>query len=179
MNRTLIKISIIISVIYLVYLILDHNDCLRCLKLYFLSPLTFIDNYKCIDKTLNRTVVNIFTTPEKLSTIYPTLNSILDQTQRIDMIYVSIAGDSEIDSQDVEKLEKICVLIKTTEKNIQPLILREGDSKTLIININEIKMYDKKFIENCVNKTGNCKGGELSYNQDSNFMIYKNMYITL
>lgn len=178
MNRTLIKISIIISVIYLVYLILDHNDCLRCLKLYFLSPSTFIDNYKCIDKTLNKTVVNIFTTPEKLSTIYPTLNSILDQTQRIDMIYVSIVGDSEIDSQDVEKLEKICVLIKTPEKIIQPLILREGDSKTLIININEMKMYDKKFIENCVNKTGNCKD-DSSYNQDGNFMIYKNMYITL
>jgi hypothetical protein len=181
-KQTLIKISIVLSVLYLIYLVLDYNDCLRCIKMYVYKPSMLIDNYKCIDKTLSRTVVNIFSSVSDIKNIYPTLNSILDQTKRIDMIYVTIFdGDiSEIDPVDIKKLEKIVVLIKSGSKNnVQSLILREGDINTLIININNNKIYDKTFIEDCVNKTGNCENEQNSETSSENYMIYKNKYINL
>ena len=176
-KKTLIKISIALSVLYLIYLVLDYNDCLRCIKMYVYTPSMLIDNYKCIDKTLTRTVVNIFSKSSDIKTVYPTLNSILDQTRRIDMIYVTIDTDgSDIYPSDIKKLEEIAVLIKSGAKNnIQPLILREGDINTLIININNHKIYDKTFIEGCVNKTGNCGNEQDTLeNLSENYMIYKN-----
>ena len=177
-KKTLIKVSLVLSVLYLIYLVVDYNDWLRCIKMHVYTPSMFIDNYKCVDKTLSRTVVNIFTTISDIKSIYPTLNSILDQTRRIDMIYVTIISnkDEELDSSDIKKLEEVAVLIKTsTVSNIQPLILREGDINTLIININDNhKIYDKTFIEECVNKTGNC-GKENEQEVDTtnkNYMMY-------
>ena len=50
----------------------------------------YINNYKNLKKIKNNVILSFTTTPEKIEKIRPMLNSILDQTIRVDKIVLNI-----------------------------------------------------------------------------------------
>lgn len=170
MNRTIIIVSLVLSVISLIIILLDYFGLLRYGSLYMNSSEKYIENYSKLDKANinHRTVVSLTTTPENIDKIHPVLNSLLDQTVKVDQITLNIPKDKEYIIPPVYK--KMINIFKSGKdygagQVYVPTLLREGEKETEIICVSDSYIYGKDFIESIVslsskymNSAVECKG---------------------
>lgn len=120
-------------------------------------------NYRQVKKTSpDRVVVTLSTSPENIHDVRATLNSILDQTERVDQIALNLP--IELDYDIPYDYNSICNIFRVGKDygvvtGLTPTLLREKSSDTIIILINDDKVYHKNFIETMVrasNTSRNC-----------------------
>lgn len=151
------KIITILLALLIIIFIFSYFNIFRYLSLHIRSPDPLISNYSNLPKASDeRVVISFTTTPDNISKIQPMLNSILDQTVKVDQIALNIPYKYENRDYDIPKKYEDIVNIFRTNKNYKeglkyiPTLLREKDSKTIIIYLDDNQIYDKHLIENLV-----------------------------
>lgn len=151
-TSTLILISTIFSFIYV---ILDFYGIIRYILLHVLKPSKYIPSYRSLDSgSSDRVVISIATTPERISKITPVINSLLDQTVKVDIITLNVPyGDYVLP----KGLEDAVMLYKSKDYGkltaVTPVIAREGERDTNIIVLEDDVIYGKDFIETLLNES--------------------------
>ena len=168
-KKTIIIISIISVTISMIYLLLQYFGLLRYVGLYLFSSENYIKNYKNLDKIdqSNRTVISLTTTPEKMKKITPVISSLLDQTVRVDSIYITVPRGSQYKLP--KNLKDVVTVFRTKQykDDLSPILstlMREGEFNTQIIVLGDSTIYGKDFIERMIDES----------NKEPNKIIYVN-----
>jgi hypothetical protein len=163
MDKKKIIILTIISIILSVIMILvSYFGIIRYFTLHIKSSEGFINNYKNLDRAdKSRVVISFTTTPDNISKIKPMLNSILDQTVRVDQIALNIPYKYKGKNYEIPKEYEKILSIFRFEKDYEdcakyiPTLLREGEVGTKIIYLDDNQIYGKDFIEFLVEESNN------------------------
>ena len=150
--RIILTITILTLIIYYS---MTYFGLYRYIMMHNLSFKDLADNYKNLTNADNVKVILSFTAqPEEIENITPFINSLLDQTVKINQIAFNIPADKEY---KIDPLLKSVVNVFKCGKDydeankIVPTLLREGESDAKIIILNPNYVYGKDFIENVVN----------------------------
>jgi len=155
---------VIITVISLIIAFLSFFGIFRYFNLHFKKSENFINNYKNLDKPKNNSkiTISIGTTGKRLKNIRPMLNSILDQTVKVDEIFINIPECSY--EYEIPNDYKSIFTILPCGKNYGiatkfiPTLLREDNADTKIIFLDDNYIYGKDFIETLINESNSFDG---------------------
>jgi hypothetical protein len=133
------------------------------------STESYAKNYIKLDKASDKKVViSLTTTPEGTKKLKPVINSLLDQTVRVDEIAISVpyGKDYDIpkDIQNVVQVYRYSLDYGNSGKLI-PVILREGEKDTKIIIVDDDMIYGKDFVETMVASSEENKNKAICVNE--------------
>ena len=142
-------ITTVISVLMMVVMYFGY---LRYAQLHIYSVESYAKNYSKLPRAVedNKVVVSFSATPEQVKKLKPLVNSLLDQTVKVDQIGVSVPSGS-----GVKIPEKYDIVLNTfrcgkdygeCNKTI-PVLLRERDGDTIVIIVKNGYVYGKDMIE--------------------------------
>lgn len=157
-KRTVLILSLIFSVLALIYMIAVQYGLDRYTFLHAYNSEGYINNYHSLPKADKESRVIIhFTAPaDRLDKIKPFLNSLLDQTVKVDEIAVSIPY------KHIGKLPNECKKALNIygfskgygeKTKVIPALLREKESDTKIIVVEPNVVYGKDFVDEIVEKS--------------------------
>jgi hypothetical protein len=98
----------------------------------------------------HRVVVSMWVDKNDVNTVDKTLESILKQDVKVDMIYINLSPDTTLHKNCIANK---CSIISKSKVNYSPLdvpyptLVREKDGRTVIIEIRPGDEYDSDFIE--------------------------------
>jgi hypothetical protein len=145
---------LILSVSSLIYIIADYYGYIRYHKLHMEESDVYIKKYTNLSKACKDRVVICFSVSiQNISRIDPFLNSILDQSVRVDEIML-ITAYSDI-SKISEKYKKVCSVQgynKNYDNNAGLIcsVLTEPDAHTKIIIVSPETVYPPDFVQTLV-----------------------------
>jgi F0F1-type ATP synthase delta subunit len=152
-----ITLFLILTIIPLIITILYYFGIFRYFSIHHNSTEKYINNYKNLNKASeNKVVISFTTTPKKINKIKHMINSILDQTVKVDKIYLNIPENINGEKYVIPDYLKNIINVFTAEKdfgklnNIIPTILREDNSDTIIILLEDDYIYGKDFIQTII-----------------------------
>ena len=157
-----ITVFIIITIIPLIITILYYYGITRYIQLHYETPDKYIENYKNLPKISgidNKIIISFTTTPDRINKLNPMLNSILDQTVKIDQIVLNIPENCKGKTYNIPNNYKNIINIITCGKDYGPAtkfiptVLREDNADTIIILLDDDTIYGKDFIENIVEES--------------------------
>jgi len=152
-KKSLIIFSLIISILALFYMFISYYGILRYFNMHIDSTGMYVEKYRNIPKSRDRIVVSFTANKEQLEKIKPFLNSILDQTTRVDDIALTIPYS---DMKTVLVTLKDIVTVYGYNKDygdtgsLIPTVLREPESNTRIILVDPTMVYGKEFIADMI-----------------------------
>lgn len=152
----MIIISIIITILSLLFIALSYFGINRYISLHFSSCDGYIEKYKNLPKASdNRVVLTFTTTTEKIDKLKPMINSILDQTVRVNQIIMVIPEYIRNNYKIPDYLKDIVTIIPSGKNygegtKLIPILLREKESDTIIIAINDNIVYGKDFLQEMI-----------------------------
>lgn len=161
-KKTFLIVSLIFSVLFLLYTTLEYYGVKRRISLHLSEPYSYLERYKTLNKGSKDKVIIAFSLKgEDIKdkggyNIKPFVNSILDQTIRVDDIIVNVPYK---DSGKVPEYLKNIVSIGNYSKDYQGddalicSVLREPEKNTKIIVLNPGNVYDVDFIEELVSES--------------------------
>lgn len=156
-KRYLIILSIILSIISGIYIILSYFGITRYWMLKLQNPGTYIEKYSNLpNMNEKRIVLSFTTTPDNLDKIKPMINSILDQTIKVNQIALVTPYHYNGQKYDFPPYIKKVANNFPSGKDyglgtkLIPILLREKESDTIIIAINDNYIYGKDFIETII-----------------------------
>lgn len=156
-KRNLIILSIIVSIISAIFILLSYFGITRCWMLKLQNPDTYIENYSKLPKAKEKRVVLSFTTiPDNVDKIKPMINSILDQTVKVNQIALVTPYHYNGQKYNLPPYMKKVANNFPSGKDyglgtkLIPILLREKECDTIIIAVNDNYMYGKDFIETMV-----------------------------
>ena len=146
MDKILILIIVIASVL-LASMVLNiynssTNDTTSPLLTQYSKKPKFNDN--------QRVVVTMWVDKDCINNLDKTLKSLLEQTVKVDMIYVNVAPETDVTKSNL--VDK-CAIIQNAGKyypendRLFLTMLIEKDANTVIIEVSPGQIYDKDFIE--------------------------------
>ena len=144
----LVTILVIILLI-IVLLPLINPKTTRYNKLLNSDTKPFINEYKNIKKCTNdKVVVSFSSTPKRIKNITPMLNSLLNQTTRVNQFALNVSEDCEVP----EEYKDLCNVFITgkdygTGTKYVPTLLREDECGTKIILVDDDYIYGEDLIE--------------------------------
>ena len=149
-------VLIILFILFILFLYyLEYTDMFRYFQILDRQDINFYDNkYINLPKFGKRVVISLTTIPSRIDKIKPTLISILDQTMKVDQIYInipyfSLKGEEYIIPEWLIKLHNI--KINRVEKDygpstkLLPILKKE---KNLIIVVDDDVIYGSRMVEN-------------------------------
>lgn len=153
-KRKIVILTLISVVLSVVMILVSYFGIIRYFTLHIKPTEGFIHNYKNLDRAdTGRVVISFTTTPDRISKIKPMLNSIIDQTVKVDQIALNIPYESNGNSYDIPKGYEQFLSIYRSEKDYGecgkyiPTLLREGECGTKIIYLDDNQVYGKDLIE--------------------------------
>lgn len=180
MNKTkMIILSVVSSLVSLIFILLSYFGLLRYLSMYTSSEEKFINTYTSLPKTSRKRVVITFsTTPTRIHKLKPLINSLLDQTYRVDQIILAIPYKYKGETYNIpEFVKKVATVIPAGKDNygecmaVIPTLLREKESDTIIIAVNDNKVYGKDFVESILEHEENHPNNILDLKDGSAFLL--------
>ena len=158
-KRTIIILTIISTILSLITIFLSYFGIIRYLSLHVKSSEKFIEKYSKLPKVSDnsRVVISFTTTPEKIKKIKPMINSILDQTVKVDFIEIVIPNSEK--TYDIPKYIKDVAMVLPSGKDygdgtkIIPVLLREQESDTVIIALNDNMVYGQDYIYSIIEES--------------------------
>lgn len=140
--------SIVISFLSLIFSILTYFGIIRYINMYIFSSSSYANSYKTLERAKNdKVVINIMINPDKHSISSAVINSLLDQTVKVDEI--NIFSDNPITLPDTKGIVKRHKTYKNYCSTI-PCIMKETNKNTIIIFLNDNKIYGKDFIQDLI-----------------------------
>jgi hypothetical protein len=157
-KKTFLIVSLIFSVLFLLYTTLEYYGVKRRIFLHLSEPYSYLERYKTLNKGSKDKVIIAFSLKgeNKDKPLKPFINSILDQTIRVDDIVLNMPYK---DSGKVPEYLKNIVSIGNYSKDYQGddtlicSVLREPEKNTKIIILNPGIIYDVDFIEELVSES--------------------------
>jgi hypothetical protein len=156
-KKTMLIISLIFSILALLYLISDYYGGNRYIIMHMKEHDNYIKNYGKLKKASKERVIVCFSnTDPNLPNINPFLNSILDQTVRIDEIMLITPY------HNIEKIPQKYKKILTVHghhknyynvSNLICSVLTEPEANTKIIIVESSIVYPVDFIETMVSES--------------------------
>jgi hypothetical protein len=150
---TVIILAIISTVISLLFIFLSYFGLTRYVGCYFKNTYKLIEKYNKLPKgSENRVIISFTCTPNKVEKLKPFINSILDQTVKVDLIAFITTPETDNQKYNIPKYVKdIAILIPSGRKygkgtKIIPMLLREKECGTIIIGLDENIIYGQDFI---------------------------------
>lgn len=148
MGRKFLLISLAVSILFLLFLVFDYMGGIRYIKLHTTSTENFLKRYKTLKKPgQSRIVVSFSCSGSDLDKIHPFVNSILDQTIRVDDIVLSIPY------RDIPRIPpKLKPVLSVYGKTVDYPelicgVLREPEAKTKIFVLDPTLVYGQDFLE--------------------------------
>ena len=147
-TKAYVTISLITSIISLIYTILSYYGITRYLKILLSSPKKYIKKYGKLDiGDKDRVIISMSTSSSK---IRPVINSLLDQTVKVDLIAINVPYGKKYKLP--KDLEDAVALYRTSKPYgsstcLIPAVMREGEKTTKIITVGDNVIYGKDFIE--------------------------------
>ena len=137
--------SIVFSIIIIILL---YFGLIRYVTLKYRNCNYYINRYKDI-KQYNNVIISIPCIPNNIEKTIPTLKSILDQTTRVNMIYINIPSIDKEVPEDIKKVANVNITGKdyNSLQNILPTLLKEGNEDSVIICLNNNTIYSVDTIE--------------------------------
>jgi F0F1-type ATP synthase delta subunit len=152
-------IFLVLTIVPLIIIILYYFGIFRYFQLHLKSSEKYINNYKNLKKgSDNKVIISFTTTPKNISKIRPMINSILDQTVKVNGIYLNIPENEKYKiPKDFNKILNIFVTKKDYGEinKFIPTMLREDNSDTIIILLDDDYIYGKDFIESIIEENKN------------------------
>ena len=153
-KKTILIISLIISIFSLFYFIVDYYGYIRYLKLHYYDNNSYLQNYTLLPKSNKDRVVICFTTTlDNIFNIKPFINSILDQSLRVDEIILILPYDDVKNVPDnIKKILSVQGYKKkyNSSPNVICSVLTEPEATTKIILVEPSTIYPSDFVENIV-----------------------------
>jgi len=158
MKKALATISIITSLISLLYLCLSYKGIIRYSELYIKSPKKYENGYKKLeyfDKN-KRVVISLAPSLKDLKHIEAVIKSLLNQTVKVNLISITLPyGDNY--KIPVSIKDSVAVYRTNTDygdlNSIIPTAIREGEANTQLIVLGTDKIYGENFIEEILEKS--------------------------
>ena len=155
MNSNIIHIVLIVlSIISIIVSILSYYGIIRYIKLYFSKTVdSYMEKYSNLPPASEKRVIVVLSVQnqDELKNIYPTVNSLLDQTVRIQEIFLVLPCESNCNVP--ENLKKVVSVVKPgktyddTYQDIISILQREKENDTVIIKVSNGVVYGNDFIE--------------------------------
>ena len=123
----------------------------RDIKLRIMPAETLAGVYMALPRgSSHKSVIYFYLDQSNINSFEKTLNSILDQSRRVDYIYISI--DENVECEIPSYLSKIAFveMQSSTAVHFRNSILREKESYVNIIFLNSNIIYKKDFIYNLI-----------------------------
>lgn len=147
-KRTKLILSLILSILVLVYTIADYTGFLRKAKINHYQPESYLANYRNLEKADAGRVILVFSGFSK-DRDRSFINSILDQTVKVDDIIAVVPGDVQVPNYITP--------YKSVESPLICSLAREGNAKTKMIFILKKKIFDKTFLQDILEAGENTK----------------------
>ena len=158
------KILIIIFLIVLLVIIFNiwYWGFYRTFSMYISSIEKYDHNYIRLPKASGgRTVISLTSIPSRIDHIKTTLNSLLDQTVRVDEISLNLprktrrGGDNLVIPNFLKGLRYVKIYLIDEDQGpatkLLPTLRREKEGDTRIIYLDDDMVYNKSLIETLVN----------------------------
>ena len=153
-RKTIIAIIIVSTIVSLLYTFFSYFGINRYLMCYVQNSDSLIEKYSKLPKEFDdRIIISFSTTPDKIHKLKPFINSILDQTIKVDLIAMIIIQDEDNpNTYDIPKYIKNVANVFPAGREygkgtkIIPMLLREKECGTIIIALDENKIYGQDFI---------------------------------
>ena len=156
-KKPFIILSLIASLLSLLYIIAEYFGYIRYYQNKLYSTDYYLEKYSKLERSdKERVIIHFVASINDLENIKPFLNSLLDQTVKVDEIAVSIPYN---DRNKIPPHLKNILSVYTFNKDygdstkLTPILLREKNGKTKIIIVEPNIMYGKDFIEQIVEKS--------------------------
>lgn len=160
-KRTLIIITIISTILSLIITFSSYFGLIRYLCCHIKSTDKFIENYSKLPKasTDNKVAISFTCKKDKIDKLKPFINSIMDQTVKVDLIaMITPLGNKEEDYNIPKYIKDIAVIFPSGRDcgkgtKLMPMLLREKEKDTIIISLDENKIYGEDFIYTMVEES--------------------------
>lgn len=153
MRRFLVILSLVISILFLIYSSLMYFGIFRYFSMHMGNIQEYYKKYEKVPKLNNERIIVSFSLKKEddVKKLKPFLNSILNQSVRVNEIAVNGPYGLKLD----DELKKIVSFYGQSKDYgecscIIPTVLREPDTNTKIIVVNPHTIYDENFIVNMV-----------------------------
>ena len=157
-KRTIIILTIVSSFLSLAMILLSYFGIVRYITLHTSSSENFSRNYSKLSKAdeKRRIVVSFSLDPSEMDKAKPMINSLLDQTVKVDVIFVTVKQGTNDSVPDY--IKDVAVILPAGKdygdcNNMVPILLREKESDTVIIVLQHDIVYGKDFIEKIVDES--------------------------
>ena len=149
-KRTILILLIISTIVSITYILLSYFGLTRFLMLHIYNPNNYIESYSKLAKAdkNNKTKIVLQSDKENINKIKPFLNSILDQTCKVDDIII-VLPDKNINTPNY--LSKFSTIVEGT--GISNTVKKQKNANTLLILLKDNIIYGKDFIEKIVQKS--------------------------
>ena len=183
-KRTIIIITIISSILSLIMIFLSYFGITRYITLKFMNTESYISNYHKLTKTKPKTIISISTKPDRITHIKSVLNSILDQTIRVDNIFL-IIPQTDIDNNYKlpDNLKNAATLFPTGKdygegccNSVIHMLLYEKECDSVIISLMDNIIYGKDFIETMMTKAEQNPGKTLIDSKHTSMLVKPEYY---
>ena len=179
MSKIIHIISIVASLLSIIVSILVYFGIIRFIKLYMSkSTEKYIEKYTDLPFVSKKRVVVVLSVQNEtqLKNILPTINSLLDQTVRVNQLFLVLPCNTEYDIP--ENLKKILTVItpgKIYDEQYQDIITilqREKEKEIFIIKASNSIIYGNEFIENII-ETAESNPDSVIKDNSNSFLIIK------
>lgn len=156
MNNIYIILSLLVSILSVVWIILTYFGIVRYISIHCRSPESWIESFQKLEKagTKGERVVANITIKNKsdLEKLPKAVASLLNQTLRIDEIGVNLPKSLGPLPKGLDKIVRTYPISLTTceKDDCLPSVLREGNINTLIINVQPDIVYGIDYIEDLI-----------------------------
>ena len=178
-KKTVIIITILSTILSIIFILSSYYGIDRYLSLHMKSCENFINKYSYLPKaSTNRVVISFSTTPEKINKIKPMINSILDQTVKVDAIYMVLLADKNYNTP--RYITNVATVVLAGKDygggtKIIPILLKEKECDTIIIALNDNVVYGQDFIFTMIEES-NKNPGTVLLDKKGDVMLVKPEY---
>jgi hypothetical protein len=165
LNKMYLFISM--TILSLIVTILYYYGIIRYFTLHVKDTNSYLENYKNLDKAFKekKIIISLSVRPEKIDKIKPMINSILDQTVGANQIVLNLPNNQDYNIP--KEYENIFTIFRCGKdygecNKFIPTLLREENSDTIIILLDEQYVFGQDYIENMVEEYKKDKCGIIS-----------------
>jgi len=162
-KKTVIILTIVSSIISMIIILLSYFGINRYLWILWRDSNVYITKYSSLPKedTKNKVVISLSATEDNIGKIKPMINSILDQTVKVDQIILVLPNDFTEKGHNVPNyLNKVVTIVPSGRDydkgtKIIPVLLREKECDTIIIALDNNIVYGQDFIYSMLEESKN------------------------
>jgi hypothetical protein len=144
MNKTFLIISVVLTILSVIYMLLDYFGVIRYISIHFKSPEKYSTVYSSLDKGhKNRVIISLHADNKNINKLKPIISSLIDQSVRVDEIALNVDHSTIVP----DYLKNYVAIHRSYNANkLTPTIIREKDTDTLIIALDSDTIYGSDFI---------------------------------